>query len=468
MTLPLLPVVRPALAAAFAVALAAALAAAPTTVAAAGKPAGLPPEDCVRMLRAARIAGVEEGPAAELEGLRAALEAFPGEVSALYALIEHDRRHPLPAGERQRLLTELRERLADAANPVAAGVVHRIALDPAADQESLEVIAEGVTLRLAGAAADDVAGWLAVLAQLQTRLDRLDAAAATLGRLWREAPLEPVGLSLLSLYRRLGRSAEAAALMDSSAALRDALPHVHVHLLIDAGRAGDAIRRAEEIVPKLVPETVPYFLGDVAWRLRDAGRDPEAAAMFRRVLVLDPENAPARGALLHLYADPAERVDRAAADDRRWREEKDPQALLDEGTQRLAAGDAEGALELLERAVPHFPGLEPAWFNLGMAAYRAERWPLVAEAFARAGRLNPERAASFFFRGIALVRLERCSEAIPDLVRSLDLEPERYQAHYYLAGCHRELGDAAAADRHQAQYEATRPGAPAAAPPSGR
>jgi tetratricopeptide (TPR) repeat protein len=419
----------------------------------------LPPEECVRMLREARLAGALGDEAAELEHLRAAVETFPREVSVLYALIEYGRRHPLPSGERGTILARLRERLADPALPLAAGVVRRIAIDPDADDVSLRVITEGVGLRVVGAGAGQEAPWLAVLAQLQTRLGEIEAAAETLERLWRAEPADDVAWSLFTLYRELDRSREAAALIDASAALREALPQVHVQLLIEAGRHDDAVRRVEEILGDLDPENLmaPRFLADVAWHLRDAGRDAEAEGMFRRVLALDPDHADARGALLHLYAHAEERAEHLAAAARRWREEDDPQALLDEGTQRLAAGDAEGALELLEWSVPHFPRLEPAWFNLGMAAYRAERWPTVDQAFARAAELNPERAASFFFRGIALVHLERCGEAIPVLERSLELDAERYQAHYYLAGCYRQLGDAAAADGHEAHYQATRP-----------
>ena len=128
------------------------------------------------MLRAARLAAEQEGPAAELERLRAAVEAFPAEVSTLYALVDYGRRHPLSAEERRTMQARLLERLADAASPLSAGVVQRIAVDPAADEESLLLIADGVTRRLAGAEDAKAGPWLAVLAQVQTRLGRLEEA----------------------------------------------------------------------------------------------------------------------------------------------------------------------------------------------------------------------------------------------------------------------------------------------------
>ena len=420
---------------------------------------GLPPAECVRMLRGARLAAVEGDAARELELLRAAVERFPGEIAALYALVDHGRRHPLPVEERRTILARLREVLADPARPLAAGVVHRIANDPEVDDESLALFAEGAARRTAGADGEQAADWLAVLAQLDTRLGRLEAATSTLERLWRLTPTDEVAWSLLRLYLELDRDREAAALMDSSAALRQAVPQTYVRLLIDTGLYDEAIRHTEEMLAGIEGEDrfAARFLVGVAWSLRDAGRDREAEPLFRRALELDPENPQPGDVLLHLYADPEERRERAAEAARRWEREEDAQALLDEGTQRLAAGDAAGALELLERAAPHFPDLEPAWFNLGMAAYQAERWATVERAFTRAAELKPDRAASHYFRGLALVHLGRCRDAVTALERSVELDADRYQAHYYLAGCYTELGDSAAAARHRTRYQAAKP-----------
>lgn len=434
------------------------LAAASSLLGAEGGPE-LPPEECVRMLRGARIAALNGDAARELELLRAAVDAFPEEVSALYALVDYGRRHALPAAESERILARFRQRLAEPTRPLSAGVVYRIASDPAADDESLRLLAASVAGRVESAGGEQAAGWLAVLAQVQTRLGELEAAVSTLERLWQLAPTDDVAWSLLRLFSELERGRDAVALMDASAALRDALPQTYVHLLIAAERCPEAIRRTDEIVQGLEaddPMAAPFLAG-VAWSLRDAGRDADAEPLFRRALALDPEHRHSRDVLLHLYADPEERRAHAAAAAERWEREEDAQSLLDEGTQRLAAGDAEGALELLQRAAPQFPDLEPAWFNLGMAAYRVERWATVEQAFARAAELNPQREASYFFRGAALVHLGRCREATAAFERSLQLDPGRYQAHYYLAGCYQELGDASASARHRAAYQAAKP-----------
>ena len=66
--------------------------------------------------------------------------------------------------------------------------------------------------------------------------------------------------------------------------------------------------------------------------------------------------------------------------------------------------------------------------------------------------MNPGRAQSFLNRGIALQFLERFDEAIVMLDRSLAMQPELFQAHYYLYQCHRALGHPDATKRHLELY----------------
>ncbi|HET9768587.1 MAG TPA: tetratricopeptide repeat protein, partial [Thermoanaerobaculia bacterium] len=64
------------------------------------------------------------------------------------------------------------------------------------------------------------------------------------------------------------------------------------------------------------------------------------------------------------------------------------------------------------------------------------------------------RVESHYKRGIALFHLERWRDAVAALRRTLELQPDRRDAHYYLAGCYRKLGDAAAAAREDAIFNA--------------
>ena len=318
---------------------------------------------------------------------------------------------------------------------------------------------------------------LRLLAGLQERLGQETEAASTLRRLWESTGSEAVAWKLLHLYRKLDRLDDAVDLIQSVEEIRTYLWPTHVMALADAGDLDRAKEVLEEHIGRLGegapgPEAAgaAVVIGDdaivhshaplvesLAWRFHDAGREAEAEALFRRAQAIAPSDAGLSAVLLHFYADEEEREARAAALERSWQETDDPRALLDEGTQRLAAGDTEGAFDLLRRAAPEYPGLEAPWYNLGMAAYRLERWSEAAEALARAIELNPDRAASVFFRGMALVNLERCAEAVEALERALELDPSRTQGHYYLAGCLRTLGRTAEAERHRALYEATQP-----------
>ncbi len=440
----------------------------------------LPPVECVKRLREARVARMRGDAAAELARLRQAAEAFPDEIAPVMALLEYDHRYGLPKPEHARLEAFVRRRLADPDEVPPVAVLRQVAEDPSAGDDLLGAIAENLSGRVK-ATHGPPEDLLSLLADLQIGLGRDDEAAGTLERLVDRTSNDLAKLELAwrlyALDAELERWDAVLGLMDRFEELRESAGDGYVTLLAKAGHLDRAraelerLRAAESAATPAVPppgvgspapltgsDHYTELLEDLAWRYRDAGRDPEAETLFREALARDPDDPQLQAVLLNLYASAEERRAFTASVDKSWQEESDPQALLDEGTQRLATGDNQKAFELLSRAAPSFPSLEAAWFNLGMAAERLERWKTVADALGRAAELNPDRAATFFFRGLALVHLERCSEAVEALERALELDASKGQAHYYLAGCYRELGKAAAAEREQRLYEASRKG----------
>jgi tetratricopeptide (TPR) repeat protein len=209
-------------------------------------------------------------------------------------------------------------------------------------------------------------------------------------------------------------------------------------------------------VPSLVGGGTAGFVDlllQAAWALRDAGRDPEAANLFRRVVAYDPGHQEALAALLHLYGTAEERASAAASAAVRRQGETDPVRLFEEGSDLLGAGELESAFPLLQRAAPQLeagPYAEPAWYNLGTAAFRLKKWQEAVKAFEQAIAVNPERSESHFKLGVARYHLGKCSEVIPALRRALELAPTKRDAHGFLAACYRSLGDAAAAAREDA------------------
>jgi len=434
--------------------------------------AELPPVECVRLLRQARIDHLAGDTAAELDALHAAAERFPDEVDPAYSLLVYARDHGLPEDERQRFEERLGRRLDDLGQPLPPALLQQVALDPETDESLIGRIEASVARRLArdpGSVSDSLLG---LQADLQQRLGKDADAAATLTRLWRRTGDTDTAWRLIHLDLGLERWSDALEVMESSDELKQELWITRLHLLTRTGALEEALalldRQIDQVIgPRVGDLTDPGadtgidtddktsagLLEELAWSFRDAGRDAEAETLFRRALDRAPGDPQLEAVLLHLYSSDAERQEHAEQVARSWAEERNPQALLNEGTRRLTTGDAEGALDLLVRAAPAFPNLEAPWFNLGMAAYRLERWSRVVEALGVAAQLNPDRAASFFFRGVALTHLERCGEAVDDLEQALALDPKRTQAHYYLAGCYRDLGRPEDAAREQALYE---------------
>lgn len=416
----------------------------------------LPPVECVRLLREARIAHMRGDTETELARLRSAATEFPEEIAPVYALLTFDHEHGLPEEEHRGFRERFEQRLGDHDRPLPPSLLQQVARDPRTDKDLVRRITDSVTERLE-APADESEELLALLAELQRRLGRQREAAATLERLWKRTGASGTAMQLLTVELQLERWSRALEVIEGSEEMRRVWWTTHVRLLAETGRLDEALEVLDRHAARaegdpLEGQEFLWALRDLAWSFRDAGRSEQAEALFRRALERSPGDADLESVLLHLYASDEERQAHAAEIERSRAEETDPRVLFDEGTQLLAAGNAEDAFGLLERAAPHLPRLEPLWFNLGMAAYRLERWPRVAEALGRAAELEPGRAASFFFRGVALTHLERCAEAVEALERALELDPDRTQSHYYLSTCYRLLDRPGKAEHHRKLY----------------
>jgi tetratricopeptide (TPR) repeat protein len=233
----------------------------------------------------------------------------------------------------------------------------------------------------------------------------------------------------------------------------------YIEVLAKLGRYEELIRqldlleKTDDLQPEQLKAGMRKLLLQVAWDLRDAGVDEGAESIFRRLLAIDPENAEARNAILHLYSTEEERQAHRLALEARWGAETDAETLAHQGANLLAGGDAAGAFDLLKRAAEGLPDSELTWFNLGLAASRLERWEEVAGAMERAITLNPGRADGYLHRAAALQNLERCPEAIPLLEKALSLDGKLMQAHYYLYFCYHAVGDYEASGEHRKLYE---------------
>ncbi len=445
------------------------LTAAPWSVSAqssAGGSAGeLPDIDCLRLMRRARIAELGSQFESAVEWLKQARETCNEPTAALVGLLRADRRHPLPRGEAQQVRRDLVAVLGDPATPSPPGVLEFIARSKAADEEVLQAAFALVERQLL----EDGPGrgrLLRLKALLDQRLGRPADATAALIELRRLEPeneeLAWALLRLFSLQQRWdGAADQLGALIEGGDTV---LRPLYVRALARAGRVDEAKRQLDLLAEELDPDDrfgLVDYAAEVltaAWNLRDAGRLADAEEMFR----LAQEHAPADSwagaeaekALVHLYGTAEDRAAHRQAASDRYQHVTDPRLLLNEGANQVGAGNYDRAIELLLRAAEELGHLEAVWFNLGVAAYRSERWEQAVEALDRAAELNTRRADNVFYSGLALVRLERWDEAIPRLLRTLELDPRRRHAHYQLWVCYRMLGQEAEAARHRAAYDA--------------
>lgn len=438
--------------------------------------AGLPPVACVEALRRARI---ETDRTLARQQVEAAIELPGCELPALAEILQFLSSGAYSAERGAALRARLAGIIENPARPLPSGIVTYLAAietDDEADDLLVRSLEQRVTAaEKSGTRLDsrETRELLTAILALQDRRGRFEAAREVVARLMALEPSEFLWrFRALEFDYRLERWESLAALLESpelpSEAAAD-LRYLKIIAWANLGRFDAVIReldalhassRAIDGSAEETPESLIELLIEVGWALRDAERDSDAEAIFRRVLALDPDHEAARAILLHLYGAAGEREAHAAAVAERREKEDDPGALFEEGSQLLAAGDVATARELLARAAPQLGGTplaEPAWYNLGLASYKLERWTEAADAFAQAATINSGRPETHFQRGMALYRAERCAEAVPALRRALELKPERREARYYLAWCLDAVGERDAAAVERELYQKSKP-----------
>ena len=145
-----------------------------------------------------------------------------------------------------------------------------------------------------------------------------------------------------------------------------------------------------------------------AFELQQAGRLPEAEALYAQVLAANPDDAT---------------------------------ALVNASAVALARGDVALAIARSERVVRLAPRNAPARNNLGFALIRAGRDSEALTALDQAIALNGDYAQAHNNRGIALVRLGRTAEGIAAFERALLLEPRYDEAALNLGHQCNSAGD---------------------------
>ncbi len=174
------------------------------------------------------------------------------------------------------------------------------------------------------------------------------------------------------------------------------------------------------------PSEIPTLLQS-AVQLHGAGSLDQAAALYERVLALDPKHPDA----LHLL-----------------------------GVVALARGDAARAEKLIAQAIKRNPSAALYHVNLGSALLEQGRPEQALEPLRRALRLQPDSVEALNNLANALQRTDRTEEALPHYLRVIELRPDHLSAYPNLASAYLRLGQGRQAFDCYLAYLARRPDDP--------
>jgi len=211
------------------------------------------------------------------------------------------------------------------------------------------------------------------------------------------------------------------------------------------GQGKDALPALEAAVRCLPQDPGAHLnLGNALGR---RGRLEEAAASYRRALVLQPEFAEAYNNLGDLELELA-RFDEAAANCRRAIQLKPDyaEAHLNLGKALLRLGDAHGSLESCRRASGLKPDHAEAHNSLGNALLYLGRYDEAIAAFRRALAVSPQFAEAHANLANALRTIGRLDEAVAEYRLALLVKPDFVPAYTELGTALRLQGCAAEAE----------------------
>lgn len=120
-----------------------------------------------------------------------------------------------------------------------------------------------------------------------------------------------------------------------------------------------------------------------------------------------------------------------------------PESLTDliaEGEARLAAGDLDGAVEALQRAVAATPTSAPAHSKLGIVYVHKRQWETASSEFAKAIQLDPTYAPAYSNLGNVYRERGHLDQAIAQYQKAVSIDPDYWVAHQNLGIVYKQQG----------------------------
>jgi tetratricopeptide (TPR) repeat protein len=130
-----------------------------------------------------------------------------------------------------------------------------------------------------------------------------------------------------------------------------------------------------------------------------------------------------------------------------------PEGYVNVARARLQEGDLAGAEQMLARALERSPHLAKAHYFLGVAYKERGEYDRALEHLRRAADSYPRDRVVRNAIGRTLFLARRYADAVVELRKVLEVDPEDLMAHYNLMLCYRGLGLEREADAEQRLYE---------------
>jgi len=233
---------------------------------------------------------------------------------------------------------------------------------------------------------------------------------------------------------RLGRNQEAYDDLRRAVALKADNSDYQANLgyvLWKLGRPEEAVA-TERAALKLDAKntTAHYQLGRFLLRLGDPKDLKEAIGELRRALELDPRQYEVRFELIAGYRELGNLAEAAAQlDVLQDSRPTDPRVFYVSGLIDTDRNDLNSAIKNFNEAITRDPLMYAAWQDLGFAYIKAKRWADAVNAFAELARRQPNSVEAAYFHALALYNSGNMAEAESEVRRALRLDAGAVEAH---------------------------------------
>jgi tetratricopeptide (TPR) repeat protein len=269
----------------------------------------------------------------------------------------------------------------------------------------------------------------------EMRAERAEADAGS--RLSRDAN-DTEALNLRAAARvRLGKYQEAYEDLRRAVSLKPGSAEYYANLgyvLWKLGRVDESIA-AERAALKLDDKNfmAHHQLGRVLLRLGDPKQVAEAAERLRRAAELNPRQYDVRFELIAAYRALGARAEASAQlDFLRDARPSDPRVFYVSGLLASDRDDLAAAVRDFKEALGRDASLLGAWQDLGLAYVKLKRWPEAVETFAELARRDREAVDAAYLHALALFNAGKAAEAEAEARRALRINAGAVEAHTLL------------------------------------